>query len=366
MARSVLHVAQPTDAGVARCAADFAADQAARGWDVVVACPPEGPLVDWLSAAGVRQRAWPATRAPGPASLRETRSLARIVAETDPDVVHLHSSKAGLAGRLALRGRRPTVFQPHAWSFDAVTGAVRAGTLRWERLAARWAHAVVCVSQAERAAGVAAGITAAWHVVPNGVDLDAFRPAGAEGSARARHRLGLDDSPTVVCVGRLSRQKGQDLLLDVWPTVRRAVRGARLELVGDGPDRAALAARGLPGVSFHGRRDDVADWYAAADVVVFPSRWEGMSLAVLEALACGASVVAADVTGVRESLPPGHEGVVRPEDPAALGGALTERLLDPSLRAREGALAVEHVTRGHSLRSTCDGIAGIYDAIHRA
>jgi glycosyltransferase involved in cell wall biosynthesis len=363
VSRRVLHVAQPTDAGVARCATDFAADQLARGWDVVVACPSDGPLPGWLAGAGVRHRAWEASRSPGASTLAETRSLARLVADVDPDLVHLHSSKAGLAGRLAIRGRRPTVFQPHAWSFDAVTGPLRAATVAWERLGARWAHAVICVSEAERAAGADVGIDAEWHVVPNGVDLRTFRPSSR---TLARARLGLDDAPTVVCVGRLCRQKGQDLLLDAWPAVRVAVPGARLELVGDGPDHAALAARRLPGVSLRGRRDDVPDWYSAADVVALPSRWEGMSLAVLEALACGASLVAADVTGVRESLPPDHRGLVPPDDTDALAGAVAARLVDSGLASEEGALGADHVARRHSLESTCEGIAAVYEAVLRS
>ena len=71
----------------------------------------------------------------------EARALAGLIGSLAPDLVHLHSSKAGLAGRLALRGRRTTVFQPHAWSFEAVHGAVRAAGIAWERLAARWTHA---------------------------------------------------------------------------------------------------------------------------------------------------------------------------------------------------------------------------------
>ncbi|NEA48622.1 glycosyltransferase, partial [Streptomyces sp. SID10815] len=71
--------------------------------------------------------------------------------EVRPDLVHAHSAKAGLAGRLAVRGRIPTVFQPHAWSFEAVGGATAALALRWERWGTRWAARTVCVSEAERA-----------------------------------------------------------------------------------------------------------------------------------------------------------------------------------------------------------------------
>jgi glycosyltransferase involved in cell wall biosynthesis len=346
----VLHVAQPADAGVARCVADFAAEQRAHGLDARVACPPDGPLAGWLRAAGVPYAAWPATRSPGASVPGETRRLASIVATADPDLVHLHSAKAGLAGRLALRGRRPTVFQPHAWSFAAVTGPVRAASLAWERYAARWADVVVCVSEAERRDGEAAGLRPRrWAVVPNGVDLARWTPSPR---AAARERLGLDaGAPYVVCVGRLSRQKGQDVLLAGWPAVRETVPGARLVLVGDGPDAGALRAASPEGVTFAGRRDDIADWYAAADVVAVPSRWEGMALTPLEALACGRPVVGSDVTGMRET---GAE-LVRPEDPAALASALSQRLQHPGDPAAPRAAATRH-----DLRATTGALRALY------
>lgn len=345
--RSVLHVAQPVDAGVARCVTDYAADQRAHGIDARVACPPDGPLTGWLREAGVPYFAWPATRSPGPSVPAETARLRRIVRACDPDLVHLHSSKAGLAGRLAVRGRRPTVFQPHAWSFAAVTGPVAKASLAWERLAARWADAVVCVSAAECADGSAAGIAArSWRIVPNGVDLDRWAPRP---KAAARERLGLDPAtPLVVCVGRLSRQKGQDVLLAAWPAV-----DADLALVGDGPDRDALEAAAPPRVTFTGRRDDVAGWYAAADVVAVPSRWEGMALAALEALACGRPVVGSDVTGMREI---GPVDVVPPEDPAALAAAITARLREP-LDPETCRSAVR------DLRETTAAIRAVYDEV---
>ena len=171
-----------------------------------------------------------------------------------PDVLHLHSSKAGLAGRLAARGRLPTVFQPRGWSFEAVTGPKRAAAVAWERFGARWAAAVVCVSEGERERGEGEGIHARWHVIANGVDLNVHEPADAADRAQSRQRLELGEGPLVVCVGRLTRQKGQDILLDAWPEILRRVPDARLALVGDGPMREALVQRAMPSVIFAGNR----------------------------------------------------------------------------------------------------------------
>ena len=300
---SVLHVAQPTTEGVARCVADLAADQVRRGWAVTVACPPTGDLPAWVADAGAIHRPWSAGRSPGPAVPAEVRRLAKIIRGVEFDLVHLHSAKAGLAGRLALRGRRPTVFQPHAWSFLAVKGVLRRAAIGWERLSARWAQAIVCVSEAERETGEAAGVRAPWRVIPNGVDLSAHAVPTPDDVAAARRALEVPSGPLVVCIGRVGEQKGQDVLLDAWPTVLEEVPAAHLAIVGDGPSLEQLRAREVPGVDFAGRREDVGTWLAAADVVAAPSRWEaGLSLVAMEAMARARSVVTTDVSGMREGL----------------------------------------------------------------
>ena len=356
----ILHVAQPTVGGLVSCVGDPVADQVRRGWDVWVACPPEGDLLGVATRAGASFRPWPATRSPGPSSVRETRSLGDIVREIGPDLVHLHSSKAGLCGRLALRGRLPTVFQPQAWSFHAAGGAVGWAAAAWERRGARWAHAVVCVSETERADGERAGIKAAWRVIYNGVDVERLSAVGEEEQRAARERLGLDEGPLAVCVGRLSRQKGQDVLLDAWPAVRERVPGAQLWLVGSGEDRDELEGRAVSGVSFAGERDDVPDWLAAADVVVQASRWEGMSLAILEAMARGRSIVTTEVAGNREALGEDAGAIVPPEHPAALAGEISRRLADPALSATEGRAARERAVRSHDVRKTTAQTAELY------
>ena len=354
MTLSVLHVTQPVDGGVARCVADLVADQVERGWRVGVACPPGGPLLDRLRTAGAEHVVWPARRSPGPRVPAETRALTRIVAASRPDLVHLHSSKAGLAGRLALRGRSPTLFQPHAWSFFAVGGPVRTAALAWERMAARWADAVVCVSEGERAAGERAGIRTDWRVVPNGIDLEAFRPASDAERWRAREEVGVGAGPVAVCVGRVCRQKGQDLLVDAWPDVVRRVPDAELVLVGGGPDGDALRGR----ARVVGEQDDIRSWLAAADVVVQPSRWEGLAYVVLEAMASGRSVVATDVPGMRDAL--GETGtIVPPEDPGRLAEAVADRLLNGA----PGAAVRERVEALHNVSRATAAMARLYDEV---
>jgi glycosyltransferase involved in cell wall biosynthesis len=367
----VLHVAQSVETGVAHVVTDHVRHQLDQGWRIVVACPP-GPLADMVVAAGGEVQTWHARRQPGPSVLTETRALGRILAEFDPDVVHLHSAKAGLVGRLALRGRRPTVYTPHAWSWLAAEGLTRTLAMAWERRAARWADVTVCLSRGEIADARAAGLEAATVLIPNDVDPAALRASAPDSRQSARTSLGLPDGPVVVCCARLAPQKGQDVLLDAWPAVVAQVPDAQLVLVGDGPDRRMLeqAAAPLTGVRFAGvaTREEAGAWLKAASVVACPSRYEGMSLVPLECAALGVPVVASDVQGMRSDLPSVARRLVPPEDAGALAAALIRVLARPAEAEYAGRLAAtwaDGASRGpSSLDRTVDLYAQVLGLPH--
>ena len=220
----VLHVTQPVVAGVPEVALGLAAHQVRAGFTVGLVCPPNADLAERARAKGVIVLSWPASRQPGPTLPREIRRLATLVRAFEPDLVHLHSSKAGLAGRLAIRGRYATVFHPHAWSFHAAHGPQAAFARAWERFAGRWTDRLVAVSQAELDEGRAVGVATRASVVHNGVDTTWFAPSEPAARAAFAAEHGLAGRRIVVCVGRLCEQKGQDLALrrsnprpDAWP-----------------------------------------------------------------------------------------------------------------------------------------------------
>lgn len=343
---AVLHVSETIDGGVGVVLRALVCEQVARGWRVWVAAPRDDRLAELVRAAGGGWTEWSPGAKPGRRFVVDLCRLRGAVRDADPQLVHLHSSMAGLCGRLLLRGRVPTLLQPHSWSFFALEGPLRRVALAWERAGIRWATAVLCVSQDERAHALEAGLRGRFVVIPNGVDLERFAVADR---SRARAALGLDDAPLAVCVGRLHRQKGQHLLLDAWPQVLAHVPQARLALVGDGPDRADLERREPPATTFVGRSDDVDRWLAAADLVVQPSVWEGMSLSLLEAMAAGRSVVVTDVPGMREVVQDGT-GAVVPRTVEAIAAAVAARLQEPGLADAEGAEGRRLVEKEHDLR----------------
>lgn len=339
----VVHVVQPTEAaGLAFCVADLTRLQVQRGWEAVLVSP-SGPLVELCSAAGARVVRWDASREPGLSLVDEIVGLARILRRERPAIVHLHSSKAGLVGRTVVRGSLPTVFSPHAWSFEHVSGVMRKLVSMWERQAARWADRILCVSEDERRTGERAGVRAQWAVLPNEVDISASLPALGD-TRELRRRLGVSSQAAVaVCVGRICHQKGQDVLLQAWPRVAERVPNAQLVLVGDGPDRPTLerAASRLPGVRWVGSvsREQSLRWMAASDVVVAPSRWEGMALVPLEAISLGRPIVAASAEGMTSVVRSGAGTVVPVGVAAPLADALSTYLADPALRDRATAAA---------------------------
>jgi len=365
----VLHVSQGTTYGLRRYLTDLVADQASRKWEVTLATPADAELESACRELGVAHVTWSAERAPGISTLGEVRALRRIVEDVEPDVVHLHSSKAGLAGRLAVRKRRPTCFTPHAWSFFHEGAITRGLALRWERRAVRWTDVILCVSQGERIAGERAGIRGRFEVVPNAVDLTRYRPADDVERAAVRETLEIPlDRPVAVCVGRLVDQKGQDVLIRAWGTVRESVADAECILVGDGPNRTDLEALAGAGIRFAGDQPDTRAWLVAADVVVQPSRWEGLSLVALEALACGCSIVTTDVPGMREVIGEGDGAageLVAVDDQPALAAAIVARLSDRRLRDRERGHARERAA-AHGIATWGANVARVLEAVVEA
>jgi glycosyltransferase involved in cell wall biosynthesis len=341
---------------VAHVVADYVGWLVAAGWVVTVACDPESRLAHLVHDNGGSTRPWLATREPGRSIAPESRQLRRLVVETDPTLVHLHSSKAGLVGRLILRGRLPTIFQPHAWSFQATTSLKAAMARGWERRASGWSDLTICVSEAEREEGAAAGVHSATAVLPNAVDIGRFHPPDDRAARRDQSLEGLGlpaGTPLAVCVGRLCRQKGQDLLLAAWPRVLDQVPDAVLVIVGDGPDRTGLVPAAGSQVRFVGALEDPRPWFQAADVVAVPSRWEGQALTVLEAMACAAPVVASDIAANAETLGPSAGALVDVHHPGQFAHALIERLspadrgelMSEGRRGRERVVAHHHPDR---------------------
>lgn len=267
------------------------------------------------------------------ADARAIRELLTVMREYQPDLVHVHSSKAGLLGRIAARiARIPSVYTVHGWAFtNGAPRARRVVGLLSEAFCAPLGDRIVTVSEYDRALCLGYHLTGSAKVttIRNGV---------ADSPWRARPGAGME--PIISMVARFDAPKDHSILL-------RAVAGipepSRVRLIGDGPRLDSVQmeakARGISGkVDFLGARSEIAEMLGSSHIFVLASRWEGLPLCVLEAMRAGLPVVASDVGGVREAVADGVTGfLVKCGDPESLRGRLRMLLRDPDLRARMGA-----------------------------
>jgi sugar transferase (PEP-CTERM/EpsH1 system associated) len=273
-------------------------------------------------------------------SLRFLWRLARVLRSLRPDVVHTRNwsgMDAVIAARLA--GIRNVVHGEHGWGVEDPEG-LNPKRLRVRRFLDRWVREYTCVARAmvpwlQDTVGVRRPVTQIY----NGIDTERFRP-GPEG-ARSRDEFGIPaDAFVVGVVGRLDPIKDHPTLFAAFDALRGSVPSARLLVVGDGPERGRLEALAGEGVLFAGDRRDVPELMRAMDVFVLPSRNEGISNTILEAMATGLPIVATDVGGNPELVLQGRTGtLVSLGDPILLGAALRKYRSNLVHRAREGQLA---------------------------
>lgn len=368
----MLHVSEVVWGGVPSLLRHFIAEQAAAGHDVHLLAPSAMPRFpgathhDWRLD---RRRPW--TGAPALWGLRQT------VERVHPDVVHLHSFVAGFLGRLpgqesVLGLRAPVVYQPHAWSFELFPRDALSRAVRWSELRSVPNTDVLVANCTEEIdEGHVNGIDLPAHALGVAVDLDQFRPVSIVERDVWRRRLGVTARHVMVCVGRLSRQKGQDLLLPAWE--QAGPPHSQLVLVGPGDPELlrALAPTGWGSdVISVGELSDVRPWLWAADMLVLPSRYETVAVAVAEALACGRPVVATAVNGTTATVVDGPlapaGAVVEVGDMESLVAEVSRRVADPVLRDRESIAARRRAETLFAAETVGGRLEGAYrDAIVR-
>lgn len=315
----VLHVAETAKGGVGTYIDDVASMRLAqRGAQATRVVLPDAHASQLQRVPVAAQRRFRAADNRLVNTFNMVRAALKQVREWKPDVVHLHSTFAGFALRplLAMRSPRPrVVYCSHGWAFDREGHATANRLFKWvERVWSRWCDAVVCVSSHELAAGERIGIDRERLVLVNNGVRDVAAPP-AENPAMAAWPIGVR---RVLFVGRLDRQKGVDVL---YEAMRRLPDTAFAVVVGAPVVTDGAVTELPPNVRVAGwlGRDEINAYYAAAEVVVIPSRWEAFSLVAVEAMRAGCVVVATAVGGLRDVVADGVSGhLVAPEDAAGL------------------------------------------------
>jgi len=344
-----------------------------HGFRTVLAagCPAEseGDLFDSLEVGGsTKVRVRSLRRGVDP--VRDARAFAALrslVRRFDPHIVHTHTSKAGLLGRMVVR-RRSVPGVCHTFHGDVFQGhfgplASRA-ILATERWLGRRTDALVVLGPRSKERLEQHGIGRRVEVIPPGFDHRRLEALARTDRRACRRRFRVpDERPVLLVLGRLARVKGVDVLLRALARCER--KGARcvLLIAGDGPERAALETQarglGLEGVArFLGWQVDVAPVIGAADLLVLPSRSEGYPHALVEARAAGLGVVASAVGEVPGLVTEGPSGrLVPPDRVDALAACLEPLLLEPqrlaAARSRPVPTAPDVLSEADMAARTC-------------
>lgn len=292
------------------------------------------------------------------------RRLTRWLRDKRPRAVHTHLFTADTWGRLAARlarvpGIYSTVHSANDW---------KGRTERLiDRALARCSTRIVACSETVRASLIERDRIAAARVtcIPNGVDL---ARVGSPEPAPLRAEFDFPPQvPILAVIGRLHPAKGHRDLLPALSALREQGLDFRVLIVGEGPLReeleSAIASRDLgPRVILTGQRGDVPALLAALDALVIPSRWEGLPIVLLEAMARGCPIVASRVGGIPDAVRDAREGLlVPPGDPDALAAALARLLASPELRRELGANAARRARERYDAAATMRAYEALYD-----
>lgn len=347
----VLIITRLDRGGSAEAVLQLASGLARRGHRVTLVTgrtvAPETDLGQFEREAGVRVILLPSLR-------REVRplldalsmvALRGLISREAPDLVHTHTSKAGILGRTAafLAGCRTIVHSTHGHVFYGYFGALQTGIyVLLERMVARATDGILTLTNVETADHISRKIVprGRYFTVPSGIDLERFRRR-PEMRSEVRASLGISDCAIVVgWIGRLAPVKKPDVFLEAFASLEGVMSAAVAVIVGEGElhretevlaHRLGIAER----VILTGYRRDVHDLLCAMDVLVLTSSNEGFGRVIIEAMAASVPVVATRVGGIPEIVEHGDTGMlVDPGDPKATALAVRSILDDPQLARR--------------------------------
>jgi glycosyltransferase involved in cell wall biosynthesis len=331
---------------------------------ILPASPKLNPLRDELTRAGAEVRELPAGGSGPVGRLLQLRQLARMIRSCGPSVVHIHISgmTGGTIQMLAamLAGARAIIRTEHEPPSGTINFLKRAMT-RARDLPLRQ---IICVSEAnlEQHVRALSRDRRKFVAIPNSVSVETFRPSVATGDAVRRLAGATEDTIVVGTISRLvGARKGLEHFVDMARTLAAERSDYRFVVVGEGDRRAELERRAQGAVQFLGRYPDAAECYAAFDVFVMPSLWEGGPITVLEAMAMARPVVATAVGMVPEVIGDGVNGlIVPPGDSAALADAVRRLAADSALSSSMATRARASIMARYSESAVLDRLHALY------
>jgi glycosyltransferase involved in cell wall biosynthesis len=307
---------------------------------------------------------------PGPkpvAALAFILTALPLLKRLKPNVIHAHELLSPTSAAIAAK---------RLYHLPVVAKVLRGGSLGdiaklkrkpfgQQRIASarRWVDKFITISQEIDQELAQVGVLPARRIfIPNGVDVERFAPLSLAQKRALRASLGLPErAPIVIFTGRLSIEKRIDQLISIWPVVRATYSDARLLLLGNGSEEARLKKSAAAGVDFLGLVENVVPYLQASDLFVLPSATEGLSNAMLEALASGLPTVATAVGGAVDVIDHKVNGWLTPaENLDELQTAMLTLLSDLDCRLRMGKNAREKIIQNYSLPVTANRLQELY------
>ncbi|MFL6415994.1 MAG: glycosyltransferase family 4 protein [Bryobacteraceae bacterium] len=324
----------------------------------IVATGEQGYLIEQANQIDVPVHLIPHLRQPmSPANdVLALREIVSLIKRESPDLIHAHTSKAGILGRLASRlTGTPTVFTAHTWSFaDGISSLQRRISIPLERFAGRISGKVITVSRANEEIARREEITDPANLVTIWNGIPDTAPQARPGTAEV---------PKIVMVARFAPQKDQLSLVQALSGVEAPWR---LALVGDGPTRADVEAEArrldlCDRIEFLGDRGDIPAVLASSDLFVLSTKWEGLPLSILEAMRAGLPVITSDVGGCSEAVDHGLTGFLTPSgDITKLRENLEMALSSKPLLKAMGEAGRERFYRDFRIESMMSRLMDVY------
>jgi glycosyltransferase involved in cell wall biosynthesis len=331
-------------------------------YDIHLATRNEGPLTESVSAINVPVHLLPNLVRPINLlyDFLAVKECVSLIQEIKPDIIHAHSSKAGLLARVAgWICKIPVVFTAHGWGFSLGNPPNR----RWialfsEKLAAPLAKKIICVSESDRQLALSLGVGNQNSLVTVRGGIGNI-PVSLANPARNPARL--------IIVARFNEQKDQATLLKAIAQLNN--HSIHLDLVGSGPawESCKDLAKSLgieDQVSFLGDRRDVPDLLAQSQIFILSTHYEGLPISILEAMRTGLPVIATNVNGISEEIEHGKTGfLVTRQDVSSIANALSNLIQSPQLRQQMGEAGRQKFLQEFTIKRMLDEAKSVYEEL---
>lgn len=313
----VLHITQAVIGGTLEYIKLFFTNIDKEKFDVELVCPAYGPMKDEIEALGFKVHVVDMGRDINPIKDFKTyRELKALIRQVNPDIVHLHSSKAGVLGRLAAyKNGIPNIYNPHGWSFSMnVSKNKKKAYALIERFCSKYCNYIINISDDEQKLAIKYNISSEekMKVIYNGIDIGKYNVTYDR--KKVLNELNIpEDSFVIGMVGRITKQKSPETFINIASKLKDKIENSYFILVGDGElrfeieklvDELNIGDR----IRITGWTNNVIKYISVFDIGLLTSKWEGFGLVLAEYMAANKPVVASDVGGIPNVITDGVNG----------------------------------------------------------